>query len=78
MAGKTIKDYFATPEEDRLDREFDVEIKTNLLGITQQAIDGFAVSHKRHEKRLAKLLQALHTKINCKHMQSTIYRGASQ
>ena len=29
-----IKDYFATPEEDRLDKEFDVEIKNNLLGNT--------------------------------------------
>jgi hypothetical protein len=74
---KSIKDYFATPEEDRLDKEFDAEIKTNLLGITQQAIDGFKTSNKRHEKRLAKLLGALHTKINCKHMQS-IYRGVSQ
>lgn len=72
---KSIKDYFATPEEDRLDREFDVEIKTNLLNITQQAIAGFKKSNKRHEKRLGKLLEALHTKISCRHMQTTIHRG---
>jgi len=49
MAAKQLK-ITSLHRRRSLDKEFDVEIQTNLLGITQQAIDGFTSSSSDTKK----------------------------
>lgn len=70
-----MKDYFATPEEDRLDREFEPALKNNLDGLVQQAVDELQKSESRADRRLSRLIEELHLKANSKQLQNTIYRG---